>query len=158
MSIEQLGAWAQVVATVAVFISLGFVAWEMRMSTKVATATARHNLSQFARDIAQFNAEHADRLAKVQAPGVAAKDLTAGDQQFRFWNHVQTILHAETFFQHHKQGLIPHADWDAYRAFWDGYAATPGVADTWRQMRPSFAGDLAAWLDSRVAPHLPVKA
>jgi hypothetical protein len=129
MSVEQLAAWSQVIASVAVIISLVFVAWELRMSTQVATATARHNLSHFAAEFSAFNAEHADRLAKVQAPDAQAKDLTPGDLQFRFWNHVQLILHAEPFFIHDKLGLIPKSHWDAYCAFFAGYAATPGFAD-----------------------------
>ncbi len=151
MNVEQLAAWSQVIASVAVFLSLGFVAWELRMSTKVATATARHNLSHFAKEFSQFNAEHADRLAKVHAPDVLAASLTPGDLQFRFWNHVQIILHAETFFIHHKLGLIPKTHWEAYCAFWDGYAATPGIADTWRQMKPSFEPEFGAWLDEHIA-------
>lgn len=151
MSVEQLADWSQVVASVAVFISLIFVAWELRMSTKVATATARHNLSQFAKEISEFNATHADRLTKVTAPDIVAKDLTPGDVQFRFWSQVQFLLHAETFFQHQKLGLIPQTHWEAYCRFFGGYAVTPGLADTWREMRSSFATDFAGWVDAHVA-------
>lgn len=151
MTVEQLAAWSQVVASIAVFVSLVFVAIEVRTNTNVARATARHNLSLFAKEIAEFNAEHADRLARVQAPGVAAKDLTPGDLQFRFWNHVRVILHAETFYQHDRLGLIPKSHWEAYCRFFAGHSATPGFGDTWRQMRPSFSTDFIAWGDPLVA-------
>lgn len=146
-----MAAWSQVVASVAVFISLIFVALEVRTATRVAKATARKDLSQFAADLSKLKAEHADRWAKVVAPDAGSDSLTPGDLQFRFWNHVQIILHAETFFIHHKLGLIEKSHWDAYGVFWDGYAATPGIADTWREMKPSFEPEFGAWLDARIA-------
>jgi hypothetical protein len=151
MTVEQLAAWSQVIASIAVFVSLVFVAIEVRMNTRIATATARHNLSHFAKEISEFNAAHADRMAKVNVPVAQAKDLTPGDVQFRFWGQVQFILHAETFFIHHRLGLIPKSHWEAYGRYWDGYAATPGVADTWRQMKASFEPEFGAWLDGRIA-------
>lgn len=32
-------------------------------------------------------------------------ELTDGDRQFRYWSHVQLLLHAETYFHHHELGL-----------------------------------------------------
>lgn len=150
MNVEQLAAWSQVVASVAVFVSLVFVAMEVRMSTNVARATARHNLSQFARENAQFLADNADRVAKVQALGVNPASLTPGDLQFRAWSQVQIILHAETFYQHDKLGLIPKSHWEAYCRFFAGYCTTPGFADNWRAMRHSFSTDFIAWGDSLI--------
>jgi hypothetical protein len=149
MSLEQLSSWSQVIASVAVFVSLLFVGYELRMSTRVASAQARHSLSLFAGEISRFKAENADRLAKVHGPEGQADSLTEGDQLFRFWDHVQLLMHAETFFRHFQLGLMPQSHWDGYCRFFTGYAATPGFAECWRQMRISVSADFADWVDAR---------
>jgi hypothetical protein len=73
-------------------------------------------------------------------------------EQLAAWSQViASVAVAESFFIHHRLGLIPKSHWEAYCRFWDGYAATPGVADTWAQMKPSFEPEFAEWLDGRIA-------
>lgn len=151
MTLEQLAQWSQIVASLAVFISLVFVGYELRMSTKVSGAQARHSLSHFAGEISRFKAEHADRLAKVHSPESQTTSLTEGDRLFRFWDHVQALMHAETFFRHFQLGLMPQSHWDGYCRFFAGYVATPGFGECWRDMRETVAAEFAAWVDGRCA-------
>lgn len=147
MTVEQWAAWGQIAASLAVFVSLIFVAYELRMNTRVSSAQARHNLSHFAAEVARFKADNIDRLTPLHKPGVNDKRLSEADRQFRFWDHVQMLMHAETFFRHHQLGLMPRSHWDGYRHFMTGYATTPGFADCWSQMRLTVSDDFAAWID-----------
>ena len=152
MDVQNLAAWSQVIASLAVFVSLVIVAFELRTSTRVASAEARHNLSHMAAEISKFKAEHADRLAKVHSPESQAGSLTEGDRLFRFWDHVQVLMHAETFFRHFKLGLMPQSHWDGYCRFFSGYVSTPGFAECWQQMRQTVSADFADWVEGQLTP------
>lgn len=147
MTVEQWTAWSQIAASMAVFVSLVFVAYELRMSTRVSSAQARHNLSHFAAEVSRFKADNADRLAQLHQPGVDDQGLSEADRQFRFWDHVQMLMHAESFFRHHQLGLMPRSHWDGYCRFFTGYVTTPGFVECWSQMRHTVSGDFVAWID-----------
>ena len=102
---EAVAAIAQLVGTIGVIIALVFLAVEVRSNTRVANAQARHSISEFVLRIAIFRAEHADRFAKLES----GTELTSGDHQFRYWSHIQFLLHAETYFHYHALRLMPDA-------------------------------------------------
>ena len=103
MNLSDLANLSQIIAAVGVVISIVYLAVQIRGNTKVASAQARHGLSEFALRFSIFRAEHADRFAKLES-GV---ELTDGDRVFQYWSHVQLLLHAETYFHHHRLGLMP---------------------------------------------------
>ncbi len=68
-----------------------------------------------------FKAEHADRLAKV----LEETDLNSGDLQFRWWNHMMVLLHAETYYHHYELKLIPAKHRSGYVKYIRGYLESP---------------------------------
>ena len=48
----------------------------------------------------EVRAEHADRYAKLES----GEPLTPGDLQFRYWSHMQLMLHAESLQLRHPDG------------------------------------------------------
>ena len=77
MNWEAIAAIAQLVGTIAVIITLAFLAVQVRGNTKVANAQARHSISEFVLRISIFRAEHADRFAKLES----GAELTDGDRR-----------------------------------------------------------------------------
>ena len=92
MNLENIVFISEILASIAVVITLVYLAKQVRQSTRVNRAAARHSLSEFALEISKFRAEHSDRWAKV----MSENELSDKDLEFRNWNHMMLLLHAET--------------------------------------------------------------
>jgi hypothetical protein len=147
MNLQSYVPIAELIAAIAVVISLIYLAIQVRQSNRVNSASARHAISQFALDFSMFKAEHADRLAKV----TSAKDLSPGDLEFRSWNHMMVFLHAETYFHHYELKLMPAKHWSGYVKYVQGYLDTPGVREFWDAVGPAFSVDFSKWIDGLLA-------
>ena len=143
MSLNDLANIGQVVGAIAVVVSLVYLAVQIRGSTKVASAQARHAISDFVLRISIFRAEHADRFAKL----ARGAELTEGDREFQYWSHIQFLLHAETYFHHHELGLMPDDHWRGYAWFMGRYAQSPGFKEVWADIGPGFSKDFGRWID-----------
>jgi hypothetical protein len=97
----------------------------------------------FVLHISIFRAEHADRFAKLES----GAELTDGDRQFRYWSHVQFLLHAETYFHQHELGLMPDAHWRPYARYMTKYIQSPGFKEAWDDIGPGFSEDFARWVN-----------
>src|ERR1700751_2382032 len=139
MNLSDLADLAQIIAATGVVVSLIYLAIQIRGNTKVASAQARHSISEFVLRISIFRAEHADRFAKLDS-GV---QLTEGDRQFQYWSHVQFLLHAETYFHHHQLGLMPDEHWRAYVRYMTRYIQSRGFTDVWDDIGAAFSEDFA---------------
>jgi len=144
MNFDQIIDLSQIVAAMAVIISLIYLAVQVRQGIKVNSANARHNISQFVLDISIHRAEHADRWAKV----ISSRNLTEGDIQFRWYNHMMIFLHAETYFHHYELKLMPKKHWNGYKLYVKGYLETPGVLEFWEDVGPAFSLEFSKWIDS----------
>jgi hypothetical protein len=151
MNWEAIAAIAQLVGTIGVIITLVFLAVQVRGNTRVANAQARHSISEFVLRIAIFRAEHADRFAKLES----GAELTDGDYQFRYWSHIQFLLHAETYFHNHALGLMPDAHWRPYARYFAKYVKSPGFKEAWDDIGSGFSEDFAGWVDTMLVnlPH-----
>jgi hypothetical protein len=143
MNLNDLANIAQIIAAVGVVISLIYLAVQIRGNTKIASAQARHSISEFALRISIFRAEHADRFAKLER----GSELTEGDRHFQYWSHVQFLLHAETYFHHYQLGLMPDEHWRGYAKFMRRYVQSPGFKETWNDIGPAFSEDFAQWIN-----------
>src|SRR4249919_826455 len=117
MNLSDLANLAQIIAAAGIVVSLIYLAVQIRANTKVASAQARHAISEFVLRISIFRAEHADRFAKLES----GAELTEGDRQFRYWTHAQFLLHAETYFHHHELKLMPDGHWRPYARYMTKY-------------------------------------
>ncbi len=142
MRLQEYALLAELIASIAVVVSLIYLAVQVRQSTRVNSAMARHAISQFALEFSMFKAEHADRLARV----LNQPTLSEGDSLFRWWNHMMVFLHAETYFRHHELGLMPASHWNGYVRYVEGYLTTPGVREFWADVGPAFSEGFSLWV------------
>jgi hypothetical protein len=148
MSLDHIALLSQTIASVAVLASLLFVGLELRMNTTVNKASARHAISAFALELTKFRAEHADRIARLQGDG----EHSEGDRQFLYWDQVNFILHAETYFRHHELGLMPKSHWQRYASWFSTSMMTaPAFRASWDDIGPAFSTEFAAWVDASLA-------
>ena len=143
MNLENIVLISELLASIAVVITLVYLAKQVKQSTRVNRAAARHSLSQFAMELSKFRAEHSDRWAKV----MQEKDLNSGDLEFRNWNHMMLLLHAETYFHHHKLNLMPDNHWDNYAKFIVAALNSPGFQEYWNEVGFAFSKDFSDWMN-----------
>ena len=142
MSLEEYVQFAEIIASIAVIISIVYLAAQVKQSAKVNSAASRHSISEFVLQISMFNADHADRIAKIMTDS----DLTDGDLTFRWWNHMMVFLHAETYFHHYELGLMPSTHWNGYVKYVTGHLASPGAREFWDDIGGAFSLNFSNWV------------
>jgi len=147
MNLSDVANLAQIIAALGVVVSLIYLAVQIRGNTKVVSARARHSISEFVLRISMFRAEHADRFAKLES----GAELTDGDRQFRYWSHIQFLLHAETYFHQHDLGLMPDPHWQPYAQYFAKYTQSPGFREVWDDIGSGFSEDFARWINGLLA-------
>lgn len=80
--------------------------------------------------MAQFNAEHANRLAHAHGPG----EFSPGDGFFRWWNHMIVFPYAETCRPHREPGLVPDCHWRGYSNFFEHCLAASAGTGLWQDV------------------------
>ena len=147
MNLENIVLVSELIASIGVVVSLVYLAKQVKQNTRVNSADSRHSLSVFALEIAKFRAEHADRWAKV----MQSDELTAEDLEFRNWNHMQLLLHAETYYHHHKLELMPDNHWSNYAKFIRVALDSPGFEDYWKEVGFAFSEDFSKWMNKIIS-------
>jgi hypothetical protein len=142
MSLEQLAYLAEIAGGIAVVASLVYVGIQIRDSNRVNQANARHQISEFVLQVSMFRAEHADRFAEINEK----TELTAGDEEFRWWTHMMIALHAETYYHQYVLGLMQEGHWAGYSRYIEGYSVSPGFAEFWADVGPAFSRDFCNWM------------
>ena len=143
MSIQDLGALGELLAALATIATLIYLAMQIRANTRATSAQSRHAISDFARNIAEFRAANADRIAVIEG----SEALSEADEQFLFWLNVQMLLHGETYFHQHEMGLLPDSHWRSYHTYMRGFLPGKGVAECWESIGPSFPEEYRSWID-----------
>jgi hypothetical protein len=145
MTLQDYAAIGELIGAIAVVISLLYVGLQIRDNTRVNSAAARHAISEFALEFSKFNADHADRLAKV----MQEVELDEPDRLFRWWCHMMVILHAETYFHSFHVGMMPESHWQGYVKYVRGYLGSPGISEFWTDVGPAFSQDFSRWIDEQ---------
>ena len=147
MTLQDYAAIGEILGAIAVVISLIYVGLQIRDNTRVNSASARHAISEFALEFSKFNAEHADRLARV----MQETELDEPDRLFRWWCHMMVMLHAETYYHSFQVGMMPEAHWQGYVRYVEGYVRSPGMREFWDDVGPAFSRDFSRWIDEKMA-------
>ncbi|SER09602.1 hypothetical protein SAMN05421824_3007 [Hyunsoonleella jejuensis] len=143
MNLENIVLVSELFASIAVVATLVYLAKQVKQSTRVNRAASRHSLSEFALELTKFRAEHSDRWVKV----MHEKNLTSGDIEFRNWNHMMLLLHAETYYHHYKLKLMPNNHWKNYAKFIVAALDSPGFEGYWNDVGFAFSEDFFKWMN-----------
>ena len=146
MALEAWANIADIIGGIGVVASLIYVGVQIRDSNRVNQANARHNISEFVLQVSMFNAEHSKRISELDKKAREGTPLTEEEETFRFWNHTNFVLHAETYFHHYELGLMPDGHWKGYVRFIEGYSASPGFLEYWQDLGPAYSRNFYNWL------------
>ncbi len=150
MNLEMVVLISELMASIAVVLTLVYLA----RGTRVNKAASRHSLSEFAMELTKFRAEHADRWAKV----MQEETLSPGDVEFRKWNHMMLLLHAETYFRHYELGLMPDNHWNNYAKFVIAALDSPGFEAYREEVGFAFSGDFSEWMNEIISESRALKS
>jgi hypothetical protein len=150
LNLTEWAAAAEIFGTVAIIVSLIFVAYSVNQNTAAMQASNDNFLYelQFARgrDI-------------VSSPGMATlyaklrrnEELSEEEYERFYWDKLQDLSSWELAFNRHRDGLFSTTQWDG----WDNYFETTFVGqfpkESWTEVREWYADDFAGHVDAAYA-------
>ena len=151
MNWEALGAIGEIVAAVAVVVTLGYLAVQIRQNTTIAVGTARHSLLIGIHEQVQGMWENEDKVNLVRR-GLNDYDALSADEKLVFHGLICPVVgHYENARSLFQAGLIDRSLLDAHLAISLGCIRTPGGAQWWSQVRDSWEVTMRQELDDAVS-------
>lgn len=127
MNWDAISAVSQLIGSVAVVISVLYLAVQLRSSTRVARVAAMDAAAAALRDVTKPLMENAE-LARLWRTGLENLESLSAEDQARFFHAAHQFLKAlETIHYHYVYGLLDPQLWAGWRELLHHYVATPGL-------------------------------
>lgn len=128
MNWDAISAVSQMIGSIAVVVSVLYLAFQLRSSTKVAKVAAQDAAASALRDVTKPFMENAE-LGRLWRAGLEDLSKLSGDDQARFFHATHQFLKAlETIHFHYTYGLLDAQLWHGWRELLRHYVASPGIA------------------------------
>ena len=139
MNWEAISAMSQLVGSLAVVISVLYLAVQLRSSTRVARVAAQDAAAAALRDVTKPFMENAE-LGRVWRTGLENLEALSPEDQARFFHAAYQFMKAlETIHYHYVYGLLDAQLWEGWRELLQHYVATPGIQYYLTQRGPVFS-------------------
>jgi hypothetical protein len=133
MNWEALGAVGEIVGAVAVVVTLGYLAVQIRQNTRSVQAATHHSLGRSARDAEMLFAGN-ETAAHIFHTGTREPDRLTVEERVRFHGIMQsTFAWFEDVYFQHQQAMVTLEYWEARRRWMQAYLRQPGVFSWWGQ-------------------------
>ena len=127
MNWDAISAVSQLVGSIAVVVSVLYLAFQLRSSTRVARVAAQDAAAAALRDVTKPFMENAE-LGRLWRIGLEDFKSLSPDDQARFFHAAHQFLKAlETIHFHYVYGLLDAQLWQGWRELLRHYVATPGL-------------------------------
>lgn len=127
MNWDAISAVSQLVGSIAVVVSVLYLAFQLRSGTRVARVAAQDAAAAALRDITKPFMENAE-LGRLWRIGLEDFKSLSADDQARFFHAAHQFLKAlETIHFHYVYGLLDAQLWEGWRELLRHYVATPGL-------------------------------
>jgi len=128
MNWDAISAVSQMIGSIAVVVSVLYLAFQLRSSTKVAKVAAQDAAASALRDVTKPFMENAE-LGRLWRAGLEDLNALSGDDKARFFHATHQFLKAmETIHFHYTYGLLDAQLWSGWRELLRHYVASPGIA------------------------------
>jgi hypothetical protein len=147
-TLSQLAQIAEVIAAVAVVISLVYVGGEVRQNTAAVRGAAMQAVAATDAN-ALLTVASDSALASIFRRGMDDPAVLSGEEAFRFfiWQR-QFWLWMQNIYQQSELDLIDPSVWDGYLSIICGQWQSPGVRGTWGDHSDVVNPDFAALVES----------
>jgi hypothetical protein len=127
MNWDAISAVSQLIGSIAVVISVLYLAVQLRSSTRVARVAAMDAAAAALRDVTKPFMENAE-LGRLWRIGLENLDALSPEDQARFFHAAHQFLKAlETIHYHYVYGLLDLQLWSGWRELLHHYVDTPGI-------------------------------
>jgi hypothetical protein len=127
MNWDAVNAVSQLISSIAVVVSVLYLAVQLRSSTRVARVAAMDAAAAALRDVTKPFMENAE-LARIWRTGLEDLSALSAEDQARFFHAAHQFLKAlETIHYHYVYGLLDTQLWQGWRDLLQQYVASPGI-------------------------------
>jgi hypothetical protein len=127
MNWDAVSAVSQLIGSIAVVISVLYLAVQLRSSTRVARVAAMDAAAAALRDVTKPFMENAE-LGRLWRIGLENLEALSPEDQARFFHAAHQFLKAlETIHYHYVYGLLDPQLWSGWRELLHHYVASPGI-------------------------------
>ena len=150
MTWEAINGVSQLVSSIAVVVSLLYLALQVHRSTRVAKIAAQDSAATALRDVTKPFMEDAE-VSRIWGTGLVNLQQLSPEDQARFFHAAYQFLKAfETIHFHYVNGLLDRELWNGWHELLRHYIASPGLGEYWAKRKTVFSGRFAEFVD-----HLP---
>ena len=148
MNIESMANYADVIAGIAVIVSLIYVGVQIRRNTKSSLSQTNQAAHESMANVSLEVAKNQD-LAVFFRRGLIAFDQLTDDEEFQFLLLMVTVFRRfENIFYQHNKGLLEDDLWEGYKQSNLIYFFTDGGQAFWKQRQHTFSENYRNFLDS----------
>ena len=131
MNWEAINAVSQFVSSIAVVLSVLYLAVQVHRSTRVARVAAQDAAAAAVRDVTNTFMENAE-MARIWRAGLENLDSLPAEEQARFFHATHQFLKAlETIHFHHTNRLMDEQLWLGWQEMLKHYIVAPGIVHYW---------------------------
>ena len=135
MNWDAISAISQLVGSIAVVLSVLYLALQVHQSTRVAKLATQDAAATALRDVTKPLMENAD-LERIWRVGLEDIGALSVEERARFFHAAYQFLKAfETIHSHYVYGLMDKQLFEGWRGLLRHYIAAPGMAHYWK-LRP----------------------
>ena len=148
MNWDAIGAIGEVLGAIAVFISLSYLAIQIKSNTASMEVTSRQSVANEYRDwIRAFHSVNPEHFT------VGLSDYP--NMPFRARSDFAIHLHDLVLFYQstqamHEAGTLPDANHEPYRVWVAAVLSTPGGRNFWAEWKPSYNAGMTSALEERM--------
>jgi hypothetical protein len=137
---EAISAISQMIGSIAVVLSVLYLAVQVHGSTRVAKLAAQDTAATSLREVTKPFAENAE-LARIWSVGLENLPALSPEEQGRFFHSVYQFLKAfETIHFHHIHGVMDEQIWLGWCGLLQHYISAPGIEHYWKLRHDLFSG------------------
>jgi hypothetical protein len=149
---EAISAISQMIGSVAVVLSVLYLAVQVHGSTRVAKLAAQDAAATSLREVTRPFAENAD-LARIWQIGLENLQTLSPEEQGRFFHSSYQFLKAfETIHFHYVHGVMDEQIWRGWCGLLQHYIAAPGMAHYWKLRHDLFSRRFQQFIETLERP------
>ncbi|HWU78250.1 MAG TPA: hypothetical protein VN043_17275 [Rhodanobacter sp.] len=146
MDLATLVNIASIISSVAVLISLIYLALQIRQGALNQRAQMDRGRSQQVGEWLQFIAGP-DMAPLIFRGHACDPDLSAIERQRYLWGMYPLFLHFEDSYFQHRAGMLGEGQYASILGHLRSQCTTPGFREIWQQIRRRFPSDFVAFVD-----------
>jgi hypothetical protein len=152
MNWDAISAISQLVGSIAVVLSVLYLALQVHQSTRVAKLATQDAAAAALRDVTKPLMENAE-LERIWRVGVEDISDLSTEELARFFHATYQFLKAfETIHFHYVYGLMDRQLWEGWHGLLRHYIAAPGIAQYWKLRPEVFSERFRKFVDSLEPP------